>query len=312
MSGRPSRAEQLAADRHLQQQRLARAAASVADEAWSNVDPNDIARSWAAALGRPTAAVTGAQHMAAEGVDAYVGEVLAAQGVQAGAAGYVAPSSLAGIAADGRPLESLLYQPAIRTLQAIGAGAPTGGALTVGRLSLDMIVRTQVADAGRAATGVAIAGQPYVGYIRHISPGACSRCTVLAGRFFRWNAGFQRHPNCRCVHVPTVAAKADSVGRSPRGYFDALTVAEQDRIFTLAGARAIRDGADMGRIVNARSGMQVAGRSGTRGSTQRRLTPEEIYRRSRGDRQVALRLLRQNGYLVAQPTRLTHVTARRP
>lgn len=323
-----SRAERLAAARHTQQQQLARAAASVAGESWSHVDPGDVARSWTELLGRPIAAVTGAQYLAAEGADAYVSEVLAAQGIEADSAGPIAPSRLAGVASDGREIESLLFQPAIRSLQAIDAGAPPAEALTVGRLSLDMIVRTQVADAGRAADGIAVASRPRVGYIRHVSSGACSRCVILAGTFFRWNAGFLRHPHCLCVHVPTAEAEARGIMRSPRGYFDSLSGAEQDRVFTRAGAEAIRDGANMSRVVNARRGMQTAGESRTTVNTEgrvvnerhrtrtgpltyrRRLMPEEIYRRSGDDREAALRLLRQNGYLVDQPTARTHVVAR--
>jgi hypothetical protein len=272
--------------------------------------------------------VTGAQYMAAQGADTYVGEVLAAQDIDAEPAGLIAPSRLAGIASDGREIEPLLYQPAIRTLLAGDAGASRAEALTVGRLSLDMIVRTQVADAGRAADAIALVARPNVGYVRHVSSGACSRCVVLAGSFFKWNAGFLRHPHCLCVHVPTIAAKARGVGRRPRGYFDSLSPAEQDRTFTRAGAGAIRDGADMGRIVNARRGMQTAGESRTLVNAQgrvvnerhrtlagplthrRRLMPEEIYRRTGDDREAALRLLRQNGYLIAQPTARTHVAAR--
>lgn len=328
MASPQSRAERLAAARHAQQQQLARAAASVAGESWSRVDPDDVARSWTELLGRPIAAVTGAQHMAAEGADAYVGEVLAAQSIEAEPAGLIAPSRLAGVASDGRELESLLYQPALRTLEAVDAGASPAEALTVGRLSLDMIVRTQVADAGRAADGIAVASRPRVGYVRHVSSGACSRCVVLAGTFFRWNAGFLRHPHCLCVHVPTVEAQARGIMRSPRGYFDSLSTAEQDRVFTRAGAEAIRDGANMGRVVNARRGMQTAGESRTTVDAQgrvvnerhrtlagplthrRRLMPEEIYRRAGDDREAALRLLRQNGYLIAQPTARTHVATR--
>ena len=31
----------------------------------------------------------------------------------------------------------------------------------------------------------------------------CRDCAVQAGRFFRSNEGFQRHPHCRCYHLPT-------------------------------------------------------------------------------------------------------------
>ncbi len=39
-----------------------------------------------------------------------------------------------------------------------------------------------------------------------------------------------------------------------------MSQAEQDKVFGRAGAQAIRDGADMGQVVNARRGMYTAGR----------------------------------------------------
>lgn len=50
---------------------------------------------------------------------------------------------------------------------------------------------------------------------------------------------------------------------SPGDYFDSLTPKQQDSTFTNAGAEAIRNGADINQVVNARRGMgaaQVGGR----------------------------------------------------
>lgn len=297
----PSAAD-LARRRQLEQQRIARLAADAAGEAWSRIDPGNISVSWMAKLDQPLTAVTGAQQLAATTADAYVGEALAAQGIEGAVDGAVVASRLAGIASDGRQLASLLYQPAIHTLQTISAGSPPTRALQAGRLSLDMIVRTQVADAGRAATGIGITARG-VGYVRQLNPPSCARCVILAGKFFRWNTGFRRHPRCDCIHVPTTQGRAGVLHTDPRGYFDGLSRAEQDRTFTRAGADAIRDGADMGQVVNARRGMTAAGTT-TESTTRRgvarpgRLMPEEIYRRSLGDRAEAVRLLRLNGYLI--------------
>lgn len=298
----PSSAD-LATERQLQQRALARAAAEVTAEAWQRVTASDIVTSWVAELDRATAAVTAAQQLAAGGADGYVRATLAAQGAEPVAAGVVAPARLAGIASDGRPLASLLYQPAVRTLEAIGAGAAPAQALRLGAVSLDMIVRTQVADAGRAAVGVGIAARPQVGYTRMLSGKSCSRCVVLAGKWYRWNTGFKRHPRCDCIHVPATKGFSKAVAVNPHGYFDSLTRAEQDRTFTKQGAEAIRDGADVAQVVNARRGMTAAGtttESTTRAGVARpgRLMPEEIYRRSDGDRTEAQRLLQLHGYLI--------------
>lgn len=299
---------ELARQRQLQQQAIARAAAQVAAEAWADVDPADIARSWAAGSARAVSATSGAQLLSATGVDDYVDEVLQAAGDTLTAAGRVNARAFAGIASDGRALETLLYQPAITSLQAIAAGAPTGRALAIGGAHLDMIVRTQVADAGRAATGAAVAARG-CGYTRQLTPPSCSRCAVLAGKFYRWNAGFQRHPRCDCIHVPCTPGFSKRLTTSPRGYFDSLSPAAQDRIFTQAGARAIRDGADIGQVVNARRGMQTAGgrrittESTTRSGVARRgrLMPEQIYADAK-TRDEAVRALRENGYIAGQAT----------
>lgn len=296
---------ELARRRQVQQQAIARAAATTAAQAWTEVDPADIARSWRVLLARPYAATAGAQLLVADTADEYVAAVLAAEGAELEAAGTLVPRMFAGIASDGRALQTLLYEPAIRTLEALQQGADVRRALGAGRLSLDMIVRTQVADAGRAATGTAIAARGG-GYTRQLTPPSCSRCVILAGRWYRWNEGFQRHPRCDCVHVPTSKGFSRDLKVSARGYFDSLSQAEQDRVFTKAGAEAIRDGADPAQVVNARRGMQTAGgRATTTESTTRRgvasrgrLMPEQIYADARGDRDEAVRLLRLHGYLI--------------
>jgi hypothetical protein len=50
----------------------------------------------------------------------------------------------------------------------------------------------------------------------------------------------------------------------PRRYFDGLSRAEQNRVFGEAGARAIREGADMAQVVNARRGMYTTTAYGRR------------------------------------------------
>lgn len=87
----------------------------------------------------------------------------------------------------------------------------------------------------------------------------------------------------------------------PRAYFATLDEAEQNRIFTNAGAEAIRDGADIGRVVNARRGMTAAGGTTTTtelaGRGRVRPMPERIYLEAGGNRDEAVRLLRRFGYL---------------
>lgn len=292
----------VAAGRRSRQAALARAAAAAAQTAWSRIDRRSIGQSWLRLLAQPLVLLITAQLHAAETADTYVEDVLAAQGILTDAAGVVRPQALAGVASDGRQLHTLLYQPAITALRQIDAGATPARALDAGAVNLDMLVRTQVADAGRVATGIAIAARPRVGYTRVLTPPSCSRCAILGGKYYRWSTGFQRHPRCDCVHVPATRETSGDLISNPRAYFDSLTLAEQNRIFTNAGAAAIRDGADMGQIVNARRGMTSAGTT-TEATTRRggaprgRLMPEEIYRRA-GSREEALHLLRQYRYLI--------------
>lgn len=262
---------------------------------------------------RLLAVVLGAQLAAVmEAVEA-VPAMLAEQGIAAEPVVRVDPAAIVGVASDGRDLASLLV-------------------LAETAAQFDRIVETQLQDVARNAASVAIAARPQVtGYVRMINPGACSRCVVQAGKWFRWNEGFQRHPQCGCRHVPARENTAGDMTTDPAAYFDSLSGVEQDRVFTKAGAQAIRDGADMGRVVNARAGMSTAqvpvrGRgdrwsakgqlttrdvygqrlattteaTGARGvpgrSGRARLMPESIYRIAT-DRDDAIRLLTAHGYV---------------
>lgn len=292
--------EQIARRHALRQKALARRAAERLGELWRRVDPGAITASWRNLLPEAIVLLATAQTAAAGAAGPYTDELLEDYGVSTEAAGDVVPGALAGIASDGRPIASLLYQPVVTALEQIGAGSTPARGLAAGGFTLDMIGRTQVADAGRVAEQVALVARPgLTGYVRVLSAPSCSRCVILAGRRYAWNAGFPRHPRCDCRHLPIAGFVPDGMQVRPRAYFDSLERAEQDRIFTRAGAEAIRDGADMARVVNARRGMQEAdGRLFTTEAAGRRprLMPEQIYRDAR-DREDAIRLLRLHGYI---------------
>lgn len=304
------------------QRRVAAATAAQVGRRWAAVDPDAIIGSWGELVGESTDLVTVAQRRAAEVGARYTGEVVAAQGVRYDPAGRVQPGALAGVASDGRPLDTLLGLPASTTVGRVADGMPVDDALGMGRRQLQALVATQVLDAGRMGSSVAAVAEKRVfGYLRQLNPPSCSRCTILAGKWFGWNAGFARHPNCDCVHVPyTGDGGAGLATFDPDAYFEGLPEAEQDRIFTKAGAQAIRDGADMGQVVNARRGMRSTTAYGQRvqtttvGTGRRqtsftramraeggpqtgvRLMPEQIYRDA-ADRDDAIRLLGRFGYL---------------
>lgn len=185
----------------------------------------------------------------------------------------VQPDSLAGVASDGRSLAGLLVVPMVQAFTAASRGAPSAIAQDLGAESLDRIVSTQVEDAARAGEQVAMGGNREVrGYLRLTEPKACGRCIILAGRFYRWNEGFARHPKCRCTHKPITGGWTDA-DQDPKQLFEALSPAEQTRAFTKAGAEAIRLGADPAKVINARRGMNTA----TSTSGRKVLTRREVF-----------------------------------
>lgn len=207
------------------------------------------------------------------------------------------------------------------------------------QFQFDRIVASLVADSGRSAMGVFTASRDeQIGHIRTLTPPSCARCAILAGRFYRWSDGFQRHPKCDCTMLPArrSAALSDPFGAFERGEIGSYRDGKFVNGLTKAQTKAIEDGADISQVVNASKGLQTvsfAGRrvqittEGTtarglafkalsqRGTTQQRfvtgsrpvtrtvakaprLSPEAIYRISSDDRDQAIRLLRANGYIL--------------
>jgi hypothetical protein len=266
----------------------------------------DLDGSWSAVQTSMRALLTLAQARAATDGVRYVPQALAAQGITPDPAAVVDPSKLAGVASSGYAIDALLDGPLLRVKALIGGGLVPDQAMTQGRALLDGIVTTQIADAGRVGAGLAtVADHAAGGYTRMLVRPSCSRCVVLAGKFYGPLSGFARHPRCDCIHVPTVESVANDLTVDPQVYFDTLNTAGQDSTFGQAGAQAIRDGADIGQVVNARKGVYTASAYGrtvrathanSRGTRGPRLMPEQIYRDAT-DRADAVRLLRRYGYL---------------
>lgn len=264
---------------------------------WRRTDPDAIALSWTRLLVEAISVLTAAQVAAVQDADAYAGRLLP----EADPEGELDPAGFSGIASDGRELKGLLFTPAPTALTLIRRGTNPRQAMASGAFALEAITRTQVADAGRTATAAAIAARPDVkGYVRMLVGDTCSRCVLLAGRVYRWDEAFARHPACDCRHIPYAENVPGDKVTDPRAYFESLSVAEQDARFGKAGAQAIREGADLGQVVNARRGVQVAaGKIFTTVNARgrRRLMPEQCYREANGDRMEAIRLLRFHRYI---------------
>lgn len=296
-------------------QRLQAVAQLKARKAWALVQSDRLSESWEVLLRNSglVEAVSSAQLQNATAGASYSARTLAEQGLYESPDVFVNPAGFAGIAADGRSLESLLYAPVPFTKTAIGGGADPMASKVSGGKFLEMLVKTSVADAGRGAAGLDIYARPNTGYVRMLNPPSCARCSVLAGKFYKHNAGFRRHPRCDCIHVASTQ-KAVNGGQSeglihdPYEYFSSLPKAEQDKVYTEAGAQAIRDGADLFQVVNSRRGMTPGGLITTEGTSKRgaygrgrapRLTPEGIYSQNL-PREQSLKLLERNGYLFSQ------------
>lgn len=290
----------LAGQHYDERRRLIRALTAQGRESWHQLDRSDLDGSWSTESLRMMVLLSATQTVAAGRADDYTDRVVNELGLDIEPAGRVVPAALSGVASDGRDLRRLLLSPLVTTRTALGRGASMERALASGQASLDMILRTQVADAGRVADGIAVAARPTLGWVRQVTPPSCPRCVVLAGKFYRYNQGFQRHPSCDCVHVPAPESLSDDLTTDPRQLFDQGQVTGLSK----ADAQAIRDGADMNQVINAHRGMYTAdgGRKATRALAGRRgipgmrLRPEQIFRDA-VSRDDAVRLLRLHGYL---------------
>lgn len=301
--------EALAVAHRARQQQIAARAAAETSRLW--------AFGWTRVVSAQTlATVRAAMLEAARGAQAYVAAAVQLWGWDPDPFGEVAERTFAATASDGRPLDTLLEQPALEVVMFVEQGLPVDQADDVGRRHLERIVATQVADAARISTGVAVANDRRVkGYIRHLTLPSCSRCIILAGQWYRWNAGFARHPQCDCVHVP---AAVSAEPPSPRAIYDSLSDDERRKAgWSGHDQRAIDDGADLFQVVNYRrqlrtvtvAGQQVKttlvgtsrrGLAGKRGA-RLRLTPEQIYLdadRLDLSRDDVLRQLQRNGYIL--------------
>jgi hypothetical protein len=306
--------EDLVRTQYVARQLLTRRAVRATRKAWATIDPKAIRATWHAHAG-PTVVriVTGAQHEAAAAADGNVTAALTVQGHRDDPAGRIHPAAFAGAASDGRDLATLLELSNVYALQQISGGATPTDALGVAGRWLATTVATQVIDAGRAATSVAITARSHVtGFIRVLNPPSCARCAILGGNWYRWNADFERHVSCDCSQIPAAEDATGDIRTDPMALFRAGQISD----LSAADTQAIRDGADISQVVNAHRGMYTAGgRSLTReGVTARgragqrirelgssytkipRLTPEQIYRDTTS-RAQAIELLHRFGYI---------------
>lgn len=265
------------------QQAITAAVSAVARKEWAALDAADLDGTWRPVAARVLAGVVAGQVAAASQAEPYVRRALAEQGIDAPPEAVVRPRAFAGRAADGRSLVTLLGESVIAAKAASAAGGSLAEVSAAGLVSLLRIVGSEVTDAGRSADGVAIVARPRLtGYVRMLTPPSCSRCAILAGRWYRWSAGFQRHRGCDCVHVPSLEDTSEDLRTDPMQAFRSGKVTGLSK----AETKAVNDGADLAKVVNAhRSGYTPAN------------SVERIYSLA-PDRETAIKGLRNAGYLI--------------
>lgn len=184
---------------------------------------------------------------------------------------------IAGFATDGRELTPMVEQYAAQALTIIKTGATPQAALERTAGKLRTAITTEIADAHRQTTAAGMVIRPGIyGYIRHVTLPTCPDCLILAGKIFRFNEGFARHPGCDCYHTPITSPDltAEHSTTDPYAVFEAMGEEEQNRVFGEVDATAIREGADIYQVVNSRNRARTA-----RGRT--RPTIDELFDQSR-------------------------------
>lgn len=314
-------------------QRLALATALATHRVWRRLDRDNLYQSWLALVGDVLAVIMAGQMSAAQMTGPWLNGLLGPENDDRPGAGGVVPRAFAGVDGAGRPLAQVLMAPVWTALRLVTAGRPVAHSLVAGRALLDVIAQTAIADAGRAADSAAMTARPAVtGYVRVVESGACDRCLLLAGRVYSVAQAFARHPNCKCSMEP-VTAEHQPAPTSVESIYEAMSAEARRRTFGATAVKAIDAGADIAQVVNARRGMtsatvfghrvQATSEGTVRGEFRRRefrrlqdegaisrrrsmrgfrptrprLMPEEIYRLA-DDRDHAVRLLRQNGFIV--------------
>lgn len=238
------------------QQRIASvtdAAIRKALAAWAVIDFADLSGSWHTDVSpRVISAATAAQNANAATSTAYVNLAARSQG-DSRSQYDVNSSAFVGIDGSGRSLSGLLDGTVTTAKESIAAGLGREASLYAGQLYLAAMMKTALHDMSRSADLTASTAKQYTKYVRVVQPGACSRCAALAG-IYQSERGFKRHPACKCSSFPVNEKVPGGFHSSPEEYFNSLSTAEQDRVFTQAGAEAIRAGADVTGVVTARRG----------------------------------------------------------
>lgn len=184
--------------------------------------------------------------------DPFLNDVLEAQGLSADAESRVDPAAFADLADGGGSwLQSLVFAP--NSIREPGADWRSKFEFIA-----QSIVKGGLNDTGRSSVQSGMQGRSSCEYyVRMLVGKSCARCAILAGRKYKSSVAFKRHKRCDCKHIPG-PEDIDDWSTDPQEYFRSLSTEEQDEVFGVGGAEAIRLGANPAQVVNAESGVYVA------------------------------------------------------
>lgn len=276
---------------------------------WDRIDPaGEWSTQWIALLPRATALVSLAQVGAATDAAASIPAMLAQQGVKSDPVGLLSPAGFAGwtipswTAGDGVvDLATYLYPAVITARHSSGDAAEM---LLAGRRMAQGLAQFAVAAAGDFASRAGTyADRGAIGQVWYDPPPMCQRCAAVYGRFFKLGAkDFQRHPRC---DGQLVAAGKEKLADLP------MIGAEDVKDLNRWQRQALSEGADWSQVINSTSGVQRSRGNGTSVLTnnglqtyygsgrggQAKLSPKGIYAAAGDNRELAIELLRANGYI---------------
>ena len=298
-------------DHYLEQQRFGVLAATQIKRLWSGVG-QDYNADWYPRIAQAASVLKVSQAAAAVTSAAYTPALMFETRVEAAPAGDIVPAAFVGVNRYGQAVEDTLAGATTVAKNYVGRGYSSTAARDMASVWLTAMVLTVVGDTGRSTVSADIAQRPTLtGYVRMLNGPSCNRCIILAGKWFRWNEGFQRHPQCDCRHIGAPReswAKAEGFVTDPYEAFNNLSSAEQDKAFGAADAQAIRDGGDIYRVTNIRvrglanaEKKNMAGRnSGWQArlyGTPSRMTIDDIYTAAGNDRAMAVSLMEREGFI---------------
>lgn len=287
------------------QQKIAVTTTAAVNKLWGNVSDN-FDSSWAGVRSDVLTLVENGRLAAVTTAVGYTDQVLSELGQSAPAVGQIIPAAFVAFAPDGTDMGELLDTAVIRSKMAVKAGASSAEALQTGNKWLTGALLTVMADTSRQVVAADIAHRPLVtGYIRMLNGPSCARCVLLAGKWFRWNQGFDRHPRCDCRHVPSTdeqAMKDKGYISDPYEYFRSLSVRDQERTFGKLEAEAIRDhGADIYRVMNVKMRGLGTVKGNLKYGTPNKRTVDDILAHD-VDRKFVIENLKYHGYITGPQT----------